>query len=354
MSLVITIIAFFIILGVLVLAHELGHFLTAKAFGVRVEEFGLGYPPRIYGIKRGDTIYSINLLPFGGFTKMSGEEDPGIPDSLAAKPPLARIIILGAGALMNAILPLFLFAAALMVPHHILTGDVFINEVAPESPAAVAGIQPGDKIEEVNGNPIRNLSDMQRYIQMNLGKDVTVQLLTADGREKTATLEPRWRPPEGQGAMGIKLEFKDPVVVPESLPLWQAVPAAFVEFWQTLILFINGIATMIIGATPVAVAGPVAVAQLTGEVAQAGLSPLLEFAAFLSMNLAIFNLLPIPALDGGRILFVLIELVRGGKRISPRIEAIVHTIGFVILVAVLLVVTFTDILRIINGGSLLP
>ena len=149
------------------------------------------------------------------------------------------------------------------------------------------------------------------------------------------------------------MEFKDAQVVAESLPVWDAVPNAFIEYGQTIILLINGIGTMIIGVTPVAVAGPVAVAQLTGEVAQAGLSPLLEFAAFLSLNLAVSNLLPIPALDGGRILFVLIELVRG-KRISPKTEGLIHTIGFFLLMALIIFVTFTDILRIINGGSLLP
>ncbi len=351
--LAITIIAFILILGVLILAHELGHFLTAKAFGVKVEEFGLGYPPRIFGIKRGGTIYSLNMFPLGGFTKMAGEEDPDIPGSLAGKDAGERIIVLGAGSLMNAVLPVFLFAAALMVPHQILSGDVAIREVAAGSPAAVAGIEVGDKFVEINGHPIHNLGDMQRYIQMNLGKETTIRLLSKDNKTREVTVTPRWRPPAGQGAVGIVLEFNNPVVVPESLPIWQAVPQAALEYWQTLVLLVNGIGTMLIGATPVAVAGPVAVAQLTGEVAQAGLSPLLEFAAFLSLNLAVFNVLPLPALDGGRILFVFIELVRR-KRISPKTEELVHMIGFVLLMALIMFVTFTDILRIINGGSLLP
>jgi regulator of sigma E protease len=353
LSFIITVITFLLIMGVLIVAHELGHFLTALAFGVKVEEFGLGYPPRIYGIKRGGIIYSINLLPLGGFTKMAGEEDPDIPGSLASKPARARLIVLSAGALMNAILPLFLFTAALMVPHHIFTGQVVIKEVATDSPAAVAGIAPGEKVVSINGNVINNLGDMQRYIQTNLGKATDIALLKADNSTYVVTVTPRWKPPAGQGAVGIMLEFTDPQIVAESLPVWDAVPHAFAEYGQTIILLINGIGTMIVGATPVAVAGPVAVAQLTGEVAQAGLSPLLEFAAFLSLNLAIFNLLPIPALDGGRILFVLIELVRG-KRISPKTEGLVHTIGFILLMALIVFVTFTDVLRIINGGSLLP
>jgi regulator of sigma E protease len=353
LQLAVTILAFLLILGTLILAHELGHFLTAKAFGVKVEEFGLGYPPRLYGIKRGETIYSINLFPLGGFTKMAGEEDPDIPRSLASTKPWQRIIIMGAGAFMNAVLPIFLFAAAFMVPHHVVSGVVSIKEVAPDSPAAVAGIQPGDTVESINGHQIQNLGDMQRFIQTSLGKEVDIRLVSADGKARDVRVTPRWKPPVGQGAIGILLDFQNSEVISESLPLWEAVPRAFLEYGQTLILLINGIATMIIGTTPVQVAGPVAVAQLTGEVVQLGLSPLLEFAAFLSLNLGVFNLLPIPALDGGRILFVLIELVRG-KRVSPKIEGLIHTIGFVLLIILIIFVTFTDILRIINGGSLLP
>jgi regulator of sigma E protease len=351
--LLITLVSFFVILGVLVLVHELGHFLTAKAFHVKVEEFGLGYPPRLFGVKHGETLYSLNALPLGGFTKMAGEENPNIPGSFASKRPGARFIILSAGSIMNFILPLFLFAAALMVPHSVLTGDVVINEVVPDSPAAVAGIQPGDKIISINSDLVRNLSDVQREIQTNLGKQVTVHLVSSDNTPKDATITPRWRPPAGQGAVGIALEVKNPVVVPESLPIWEAVPQGVVQYWQTLVLFINGIATMIIGVTPVAVAGPVAVAQLTGEVAQAGLAPLFQFAGLLSLNLAIFNLFPIPALDGGRIFFVLVELIRG-KRVSPKTEGLVHLIGFALLMALMIFITFTDILRIVNGGSLLP
>lgn len=351
--LTITIIAFVLILSVLILVHELGHFLTARAFGVKVEEFGLGYPPRIFGIKSGGTIYSLNMFPLGGFTKMAGEEDSDIPGSLAGKSAGARIIVLSAGSLMNAVLPVFLFAAALMVPHNIVSGEIVIREVAPDSPAAVSGIEAGDIVLEINGHPIRNLSDIQRYVQLNLGKATAIHLLTKENKTKDVTLTPRWKPPAGQGAIGITLEFNNPAIVPESLPVWQAVPRAALKYGQTLALLVNGIGTMLIGATPVAVAGPVAVAQLTGEVAQAGLSPLLEFAAFLSLNLAVFNVLPLPALDGGRILFVLIELVRR-KRISPKTEGLVHMIGFILLMALIMFVTFTDILRIINGGSLLP
>jgi regulator of sigma E protease len=349
-SFTITIIAFILIFGPLILLHELGHFLTALALGVKVEEFGVGYPPRIYGIKRGGIIYSINYIPFGGFTRMAGEEDPDIPGSLASKPAWVRIIVLSAGALMFAIVPLFLFPAGLMVPHDVAIGGSVIRAVVADSPAAVAGIQPGDMIVSINGNAVYNLSDTQRYIQQNLDKPTEIELTKADKSTYVVTVTPRLNPPAGQGALGITL---GPKIVTESLSVWEAIPRAFSKYGQAIILLFKGLGDMITGATPVVIAGPVAIAQLTGEVAQAGLSSLLDFAAVLSLDLAITNLLPFPALDGGRILFVFIELVRG-KRISPKTEGMIHTIGFILLLTLMAFVTLTDVLRIINGGSLLP
>ena len=136
MSLIITILIFLGMLAVLILAHELGHFATAKAFGIKVEEFGLGFPPRLFGIKRGETLYSFNAIPLGGFTKMAGEEDPNIERSLASKSVGTRVLVLSAGSIMNLLLPLLLFAVAFMVPHDVLTGDVVVADVAPQSPAA--------------------------------------------------------------------------------------------------------------------------------------------------------------------------------------------------------------------------
>ena len=247
MSLIITIIAFFTILGVLVLAHELGHFLTARASGVRVEEFGLGYPPRLFSLKKGEIIYSINLLPLGGFTKMAGEENPAIPGSLAGKSAGVRLLVLGAGAIINAILPVFLFAAALMVPHEVITGQVVIKEITPDSPAALSGMQPGERIVSINGEAINNLSDIQRYIQTNLGRAIDITLLKEDNTTHTVTVTPRWKPPAGQGAVGIVMEFRDPRVSDGRVPFWQVIPRALKTYGETIILLVNGIATMAIG-----------------------------------------------------------------------------------------------------------
>jgi len=356
MGVLITIITFVIILVILVIAHELGHFLTAKARGVGVIEFGIGFPPRIWGIKKGETIYSINALPLGGFVKLAGEEDPKIERSLAGKGYGTRILVLAAGSLVNILLPLVLFSIAFMIPHNIYIAPVTIEEVAPNSPAAIAGIEPGDRILSVNGETINNSGDMRRLIQLNLGKEISITLEHASGQQATVDVIPRWKPPAGQGSVGILMaaSAEPPVLISKSEPIWRAVPLGFKECYETLVIFKNEIINWVIGATSPQVTGVVGMAQLTGEVAKAGFSPLLEFAAFISINLGIVNLLPLPALDGGRIVFVLLEIIRRGKRITPRVEGLVHLVGFAILIGLMLVVTYGDISKIITTGSAIP
>jgi regulator of sigma E protease len=354
LSMIITILIFLGILAVLILAHELGHFATAKAFGVKVEEFGLGFPPRLIGIKRGDTLYSLNAVPLGGFTKMAGEEDPDVPRSLASKGVGTRVIVLSAGSIMNALLPILLFAIAFMVPHNVLTGDVVVAEVAPDSPAAAAGIEVGDTLVSLNDEPVQNIGDLQIFTQLNLGKEVNLALRHSDATVEEVRLIPRWKPPPGEGAMGVALNMPDAVIVRQSYPFWEAIPMGVSECIETFVIFKNEILKWFIGASPVQVTGPVGIAQLTGEVAQAGFSPLLQFAGFISINLALVNILPLPALDGGRIVFVLLGWVRRGKRISARTEGLVHAIGFALLIAAMIAVTYQDIIRIIAGESLIP
>lgn len=350
----VTIISFVAVLFVLVIVHELGHFFTAKAFGVGIDEFGLGFPPRLFSIKRGKTRYSINAMPLGGFVKMAGEEDPKIPGSLASKSIGARVLVLSAGSLMNALLPILLFSIAFMVPHNVLVGQVMIEDVAPNSPAEMAGIRPGDMVLGINDKTVRNNRDLQRNIQFNLGEEVTILVEHADSTTESVMLIPRWRPPAGQGAVGIMIQTVNPVVVRQSYPFWQAIPMGVNKSIETLTLFKNAIIGMIIGITPVAVGGPVAIAQLTGEAARAGFGTLLEFAAFLSINLAIINIFPLPALDGGRIAFVLMEWIRRGRRVSPKTEGKIHLAGFFLLMVAIAAVTYQDILRIIAGESLIP
>ncbi len=354
MEIVITIVSFLVTIVVLILAHELGHFITAKAFGVGVIEFGIGFPPRVVGIKRGGTLYSLNLIPLGGFVKLAGEEDPSVPNSLAGKSIKTRLLVLAAGSLMNFLLPILLFSIAFMVPHQIASGQVVVEEVAQASPAAEAGFRTGDTITEVNDRPVNNTSELTRVIQLNLGTEMTFLVQHSDGTREDIRLTPRWKPPQGQGAVGIAVRTTNATLIREQYPFWRAIPMGVTSSIETFVLFKNGIVSMIIGTAPVELAGPVGIAQLTGEVARAGISPLLEFAAFLSINLAIINIFPLPALDGGRIAFVLLEWIRRGKRIPAQTEGMVHLIGFALLMVFFIAITYQDIVRIISGGNLVP
>jgi regulator of sigma E protease len=351
MGTIITILAFLFVLALLILAHELGHFSTAKAFNIKVEEFGIGFPPRLFSHKHGETVYSLNAIPLGGFTKMAGEEDPNLERSLASQKPWKRLVVLSAGSIMNFILPFLLISLALMIPHQVANSDVYIVDVEQGSPAEASGLQTGDKLLEVNNNPIANLNDLSRQVQLNLGKKISLRYQRL-GQDYYTSLTPRWKPPENQGAIGVSLKAENMVISSQSLPFWQAVPQGMSQTFETLGLFKNSILALLTGAASGAgVTGPVGIAQITGEVARAGISPLLEFTAFLSINLGIINLLPLPALDGGRIVFVLLEWIRRGKKISPEKESLVHLGGFIMLMLLMVAVTIQDLIRIIGGGS---
>jgi len=351
---IVTIIVFILVLGLLIFVHELGHFVAARLVGVKVEEFGMGFPPRIFAIKRGETEYSLNLIPLGGFCKLLGEEDPSEPRSLASKRPLTRLFVLGAGPMMNAVLPIVLLSVAFMIPRQVVIGDVRIEEVAPNSPAAEAGIERGDTVLSINGQSISNIGDVIYDTHLSLGEETTLELEGSDGSPKVVTLVPRWDPPEGEGAMGISLSLVNTYEISESYPFWEAVPKGAVTLWETFGLLRNEVRSWFARGTAPQVGGPVAIFQLTGEASEAGPSYLLQFAAFLSLNLAIINLFPLPALDGGRIVFVLLEVVRRGKRVSARTEGFVHLVGFAMLIGLMLVITYVDISRAIRGESLVP
>ena len=345
--------AFIGVLALLIIAHEIGHFTTAKAFKVRVEEFGIGFPPRLIGMRRGETVYSLNAVPLGGFVKMAGEEDPKVVGSLAGKGKGTRILVLSAGSLTNAILPLLLFSIAFMVPHDVVSEPVVVKVVAPASPAATAGIEAGDTLLSVNDEPIQNTAQLRRSITLNLGNEIAIFVKHSDSTTEEVRLIPRWKPPAGQGAVGIEFDteavLSSRIIGRQRDAFWRAVPMAGREYVETFILFKNGILTTLIGAAPVQVTGPVGIAQITGEAAKAGLSPLLEFTAFLSINLALINIFPLPALDGGRIAFVVLEWIRRGKRISPKTEGLIHFIGFALLIAAMVAITYQDIIRIVEG-----
>jgi len=352
MIILVNIVIFLLIIGALVFVHEGGHYLAARLSGVKVEEFGIGFPPRIAAFKLGETEYSLNLIPIGGFCKLLGEEDPGAPRSLASKRPLTRFFVLAAGPMMNLIFPILLLTIAFMVPRDVTVGNILVDSVAGNSPAAEVGIIPGETIISINGNDVKNTGDLLYEIHLSLGEKTTIVLEQADGSLRTVTLIPRWDPPDGEGAMGVGFIFTGTGKISESDPFWEAVPNSFTTLLDTFNLFSNEVRRWFEQGSGPQVTGPVGLFQITGEATEAGPSYLLEFAAFFSVNLAIINLLPFPALDGGRILFVTIEMARRGKRVAPRTEGLIHVIGFAILLSFMAFMIMFEIIRWIRGESL--
>ena len=357
-------ILFLLIIIALVMAHEAGHFFSAKFFGIYVHEFGLGFPPRLASIKKGETEYTINAIPLGGFVKLEGEENPDHPRSLAAKPKWQRFIVLFAGIAVNFLLPIFLFSLALTWPHEVPLGRAVVTSVIPEGPAAIAGIKVNDQIFSIGGRDAKNLPEASRLIRLKVGKTVNITV-RRDGNLINIPVYARWNPPEGQGPTGVSIGYSvvapdgQPFTKKESIPPWKSIPMGIQQTWDTLILARNEIASWGGESNSPQFAGPIGIGQTVGEIIEiqdtpsAAVSPLLEITALLSINLAIINLLPLPMLDGGRIFFLLLEIARRGKRINPQKEAIVHMIGFFAFIIFAVIITFFDISRIISGGSLL-
>ena len=540
-----------LILGPLVVLHEFGHYFAAKIKGVKVLEFGFGFPPRAFGIWTGSTpistfthtrydaeggrtalrvgqmvtilgeerpdgtidaasvtefekkdistaqssasvfvgkvrridadsivvsemVWSINWLPFGGFVKLKGEEDPEAKNSLANQSAITRIFVIIAGIAVNAVIPFIVFTVVVMIPVQYVAGDVVVSNVMPNSPAYEAGIRPLQKIVEVDGTPINNFNDLQSAVIKKLGEESkwvvqrgipdpfarpaepTVHYL--EGDNQVVTVVARWDPPRHEivdevenplnqmrlgvaraynpsvglndtltvvsdgtvrddlyeislsditefvptaeigdaipvtrsddgtgihyldarkfnlelgtvtylqeGAAGVQLQLQNPYLASRGVPITRAIPEGIRETFGIVTLARNSIFGALSGSKnpqfegPVAV-GPVGLSQLSGEVATADISItarvtiILTLAATLSISLAVINLLPFPGLDGGRLAFVVLEVVRGGRRISPEKENLVHLAGFVILLALIVVISFSDIARLIGGERFL-
>ncbi|MBN1177381.1 MAG: site-2 protease family protein [Dehalococcoidales bacterium] len=350
---ILTIVVGIIVLSVLIIVHELGHFIASKATGCWVEEFGIGFPPRLYGKKWGDTIYSINWIPFGGFNRISGEVDPEAPRALAARGYGVRLLVISGGIIMNLLLPFVLLAAAYMVPHDMAYGKIVVDDIEAGTPAAEAGMLPGDTLLAVNGRTLNYKGDYSRALMLNMGSEITISLERADGTPEDVYLTVPWRPTEAGRTIGTLSHNEDLVIGSESLLPWEAIPVGARNCIEALVLYKNGIYGMIIGTVPFIPAGPVGIVQVTGEVAHAGISPVLELAAFISIAIAITQIIPFPALDGGRLIFIVLEWIRRGKRVSARVEGFVHSIGFMILLALLVLITYQDIVRWISGESLM-
>ncbi len=344
---------FLLMITGLVLAHEAAHFATARLFGVRVLEFGVGFPPRMGAVRWGETIYSVNWLPLGGFVRLLGEEDPEDPRSLAAQARWKRFIVLVSGAVANLLLPVLLFAVAYMVPHEESAARAVIAEVVPGAPAEAAGLRTGDVIFEVGGRNTKNVAETGRLVRLHQGRETEFVVKRGEEGFVTIAVEPRWAPPAGEGPTGIRIAAQYPFTDTIALPPWEAAGSGLRATIDSMILFRNEVIGWTKGSGGPAFAGPVGIAQTTGEVArEGGISPLFSLAAVLSINLGVLNLLPLPMLDGGRLFFLLIEIARRGRRVAPEREALVHLAGFVVFIGLAVVITFADIARIANGESL--
>jgi len=344
-----TFIYFLIVFSLLVFAHELGHFLVAKWRGVKVEEFGFGYPPRLFTIRKiGGTEITVNAIPFGGFVRFPGENDPTIPGGLASQGWRVRGGVFIAGAVMNLVLAALLFGVSALVGEPVAITGVEITEVASGSPAEAAGMKAGDLILEIDGLEITDSLVLQRYTYERVGQEVSL-LLEREERRLEVTLTPRPQPPSGEGPMGITMQT---VVVGTKLvryEAWRAIPIGVSRTLRAVGVIVFSVIYMVRGLISPELVGPIGIAQATAQVAQMGFPFLMQFTAFLSVNLALINLLPFPGLDGGRLAFVLLEALRGGRKVDPQKEGLVHLIGMFILIGLVLVVSYFDILR-VSGG----
>ncbi len=381
-----TIVIFIVVLSILVFVHELGHFLTARSFGVKAEEFGFGFPPRVIGWYRnrlgrwrrvlgnksietleknsdeslipgpGRTVYSLNWLPLGGFVKIKGENGEGKNDndSFVSKSIWKRIIILSAGVIMNVVLAWFLFSLGYMMgmpqstsnlgPRaQVSKSQVMVVQVMPNSPAFRAGLKEGDEILRADNIPIKTDQDLQQAVASRVNQKVNF-LIKRGIREKKVSITPRSKK-GGRAVIGVGIAYSGLVRYPFFSAIWEGaktdvwiVKQIFVAFGNLFVEIFHG---QNVGNQ---FAGPIGIANITGQAARLGFSYLLQFMAILSLNLAVINILPFPALDGGRILFLIIGKLKG-KPVRQEIENAIHNVGFLLLIALILFITYKDIVR---------
>jgi len=355
-----TIITFVVLLGLLIFVHELGHFLAARRAGMMVEEFGFGFPPRLFGFRRGETTYSLNWIPFGGFVKIRGENGEGADDprSFAAARFGWRALVLAAGVGMNFLLAFVLLWAVNAVgtttaidPDMPLTSGAIVGEravtitsVTAESPAGVSGLRPGDELLLVDGVAPTDEASVASAVAAKAGEQLTLHVRRGTD-EFDHRVTPREAPPEGEGPLGIGLAVTATVRYPVLQAGWEAAKQVVFVAGQIFVVFGRLVGGLFSGdGVSSDIAGPIGIAVLTGHVRALGFVPLLQFAALLSINLGIINALPIPALDGGRLLFLLIERVRR-RKVSKKVEQIVHSVGFAVLILLIAGVSIRDVLR---------
>jgi len=356
----ITFLIFFATIFVLVIAHELGHFFSARLFGIRVDEFGFGIPPRIAGIRRGGTLYSINWLPVGGFVKIFGEESgfASDPRAFGSKSALIRSAVLLSGIFANLLFAWILLSVMAFVGILVSVDEnevsqytdvrLTIIDVAPGSPAAKVELRAGDVIEEVAvgiyGTSYLNVQTLQEFARTHAGEFISASV-KRNGQKFNVLLESRVSPPSGEGPLGIAIDmFRVKKSSWYQAPIegartgWSVSKLTVVGIFDTFMEILRG------RADEVQISGPVGIFFLTERMSGAGFASLLFFIAVLSISLALFNVLPIPGLDGGRFLFLLIEIFTG-RKISERISSVIHSIGLIVLLILIAFITRLDIQR---------
>ncbi len=357
-----TIILFFVVLSALVLVHEWGHYITAKKAGMKVEEFGIGFPPKIYSWKGKDGMeWSINLIPIGGFVRIKGEtgEKSNDPDAFVSKSILSRTIVLAAGVFMNLVLAAVLYSVAFMIGMPSVTEGwtdtsatitdekISITQVLESSPAAIAGLEAGDEVIAINTQEVISSEQAWNLLEAAPADTLTTFDLIRNNEPITLEATPAYIEQIDRPGFGLAILQTGTVQYP-----WYKAPVEGViltgEYTVAITVALYDLAKNLITGAGVSqdLAGPVGIAVMTGEVAAMGFVYLLQFAAILSINLAIINILPFPALDGGRMLFVFIEAVRR-KPVSQKLEAVVHNSGFLILILLIILVTYRDIIKLI-------
>jgi len=352
----VTIVLFFIVLAALVLVHEFGHFYAAKKCGVRVDEFGLGFPPKIWSKKFGETVYSINAIPFGGFVKIFGEspDDESIsgPDkarSFVSVSKWKQVIILSAGIIMNVLFAWFLFTIAFTSgmttgvsesnSKYIQNSRIIIVDVLPNSPAAKSGLVSGDEITSFS-----SVSAVQDMIKNSKGEKISLEVQHR-AENKVIEIIPEQGVIGDTYAVGISMDLVGNIKLPIHMAFWEGGKLTVFMFKNIVVGMYSLIHDALLGNADLSqISGPIGIARLVGDAGRLGFIYLLSFTAFISVNLAVLNLIPFPALDGGRILFVGIETIRR-KMISPKIANTINAIGFGLLLLFMLFVTYKDVIK---------
>ena len=356
-----TIIIFILTLSILVLVHELGHFLMAKKMGVRVEEFWIGLPPKLFGIKKGETLYTVNLLPIGGFVKLFGEEYDDLDRkdksrlvptnknrTFVNKKPWQKTLIVLGGVLGNFLLGWFIFSYLVTQGIPVPTNNVIVEKVTKNSPASMAGLKEKDVITKlIYNNKSINLTSANTLIEetkKSAGKKIKL-FVQRNQQQLTIDLVPRVNPPKGEGPLGIAITS----FIEKKYPWYTAPYYGLIEAFSITSKISSELGKMLFNLITfqkqnVDVAGPIGIANLAGQAVKFGRNAFLEFLALLSLNLAIINILPFPALDGGRLVFVLYEGFTK-KKPNKDFEKYTNLIGFVVLLSLAALITVNDVIK---------